>query len=69
MATALSKLMDYFRGRETPMEEKKEKKMSPAAYARGEKMEAARPARKTAPAKKAAPARKTAAPAKKTVKK
>lgn len=55
MGKALSNLMDYFRGKESKAEEKKEKKMSPAAYARGEKMEAARKAK--APAK--TPAKKT----------
>ncbi len=47
MATALSKLMDYFRGRETPME-----------AARPARKTA--PAKKAAPARKtAAPAKKT----------
>jgi hypothetical protein len=39
MGKALKNLLNQFRGRETPAEEKKEKKMSPAAYAKGERME------------------------------
>jgi hypothetical protein len=35
----MKNLLNQFKGRETPKEEKKEKKMSPAAYAKGESME------------------------------
>jgi hypothetical protein len=44
----MKNLLSQFKGRETPKEEKKEKKMSPAMYAKGERMEA-----KKMPAKKA----------------
>jgi len=62
MATkALKGIMDFFKGRETKAEESKEKKASPAMYAKGEKKEGA----KSTSAKK--PMRSAAAPAKKTV--
>jgi len=39
MGKALKELLSQFRGKETAKEEKKEKKMSPSAYAKGERME------------------------------
>lgn len=43
MATnALKGIMNFFKGRETKAEEAKEKKLSPAAYAKGEKKEGAK---------------------------
>ena len=46
MGQAMKNLLNQFKGRETPKEEKKEKKMSPAMYAKGEKMEAKKMAAK-----------------------
>ena len=51
MATnALKGIMNFFKGRETKTEEAKEKKLSPAAYAKGEKSEGEKV--KSTPAKK-----------------
>jgi len=62
MATkAMEKLLGFFRGTESKKEEAKEKKLSPAAYKKGEKAEGA----KSTSAKK--PMGSAAAPAKKTV--
>lgn len=62
MATkAMDKLLGFFKGTESKKEEAKEKKLSPAAYAKGEKAEGV----KSTSAKK--PVRSAAAPAKKTV--
>jgi hypothetical protein len=62
MATkAMDKLLSFFRGSESKKEEAKEKKVSPAAYARGEKKEGV----KSTSAKK--PMRSAAVPAKKVV--
>lgn len=51
MGQAMKNLLSQFKGRETPKEEKKEKKMSPAAYAKGERMEGEKSVKKM-PAKK-----------------
>lgn len=62
MATkAMEKLIGFFKGTESKKEEAKEKKVSPAVYAKGEKAEGA----KSTSAKK--PMRSAAAPAKKAV--
>lgn len=72
MATkAMEKLIGFFKGTESKKEEAKEKKLSPVAYAKGEKAEGAKstsakkPMRSAAPAAKKAVARTTAKPAKK----
>jgi hypothetical protein len=62
MATkAMDKLLGFFKGAESKKEEAKEKKLSPAAYAKGEKAEGV----KSTSAKK--PMRSAAVPVKKTV--
>jgi hypothetical protein len=58
---ALDKLLGFFKGTESKKEEAAEKKLSPAAYKKGEKVEGA----KSTSAKK--PMRSAAAPARKTV--
>lgn len=58
---ALDKLLGFFKGTESKKEEAAEKKVSPAAYKKGEKAEGA----KSTSAKK--PMRSAAAPAKKSV--
>ena len=60
-SSALKGIMNFFKGKETAKEETAEKKVSPAAYKKGEKAEGA----KSTSAKK--PMRSAAAPAKKTV--
>jgi hypothetical protein len=60
---ALDKLLGFFKGAESKKEEAAEKKLSPAAYKKGEKAEGV----KSTSAKK--PMRSAAAPAKKAVKK
>ena len=62
MATkAMEKLIGFFKGAESKKEEAKEKKLSPAMYAKGEKAEGA----KSTSAKK--PMRSAAVPVKKAV--
>lgn len=60
-SSALKGIMNFFKGKETAKEEAAEKKVSPAAYKKGEKAEGT----KSTSAKK--PMRSAAAPAKKTV--
>ena len=69
-SSALKGIMNFFKGKETAKEEKAEKKVSPAAYKRGEKAEGEKV--KSTPAKKSmgsAAAKKPTFPVKKAVKK
>lgn len=67
MATsAMKKVLSFFRGTESAKEEKAEKKVSPAAYAKGEKAEGAKSTSAKKPMGSAA-AKKTTFPVKKTV--
>lgn len=49
-SSALKGIMNFFKGKETAKEEKAEKKLSPAAYRKGEKAEGEKV--KSTPAKK-----------------
>lgn len=54
MAKAMQNLMKYFKGGESKKEEKAEKKLSPAAYAKVEKVEGAKSTSKKPAVKKPA---------------
>lgn len=65
-SSALKGIMNFFRGKETAKEEQAEKKVSPAAYKKGEKAEGAKSTSAKKPMGSAA-AKKTTFPVKKTV--